>query len=94
MKALLNMCEYFCEKNGWRLSDTLGQTGNESIFIWIGVYLRNHCKSGISSLVSIPKEITTNLWFSSTSGAKKSERLYIGYLGSELSPSSSVKMLT
>ena len=34
------------------------------------------------------------LWLSSTSDAEKSERLYVGFPGSELSPSSSIKVLT
>ena len=51
-------------------------------------------KFSSSSLVSIPKEVTTNLWLSSTSDAKKSVRLYVEFPGSELSPCSSVKMLT
>ena len=33
------------------------------------------------------------LWLSSTSDAEKCVRLYVGFPGSELSPSSSVKML-
>ena len=48
-------------------------------------------KSNSSSLVSIPNEVMTDLWLSST---EKSVRLYVGFQGSELSPSSFVKMLT
>ena len=44
-------------------------------------------KSSSSSLVSIQKEVRTDLWLSSTSGAEKSVRLYVGFQGSELSPS-------
>ena len=51
-------------------------------------------KSSSSSLVSIPNEVRTDLWLSSTSDAEKSVRLYVGFSGSGLSPSSSVKMLT
>ena len=51
-------------------------------------------KSSSSSLVSIPKEVRTYLWFSSTSDAEKSVRLYLGFQGSEFSPSSSTKKLT
>ena len=51
-------------------------------------------KSSSSSLVSIPNEVRTDLWLSSTSDAERSVRLYVGFLGSELSPSSSDKMLT
>ena len=42
-------------------------------------------------LGSIPKEVRTDLWLSSTSDAEKSVRLYVGFPGSELSPSSSNK---
>ena len=51
-------------------------------------------KSISSSLVSNPNEVRTDLWFSSTSEAEKSVRLYVGFPGSELSPSTSDKMLT
>ena len=51
-------------------------------------------KSSSSSLVSIPNEVRTDLWLSSTSDAEKSVKLYVGFPGSELSPSSSVNMLT
>ena len=51
-------------------------------------------KSSSSSLVSIPNEVRTDLWLSSTSDTETSVRLYVGFSGSELSPSSSVKMLT
>ena len=51
-------------------------------------------KSSSSSLVSIPNEVRTDLWLSSTSDAEKSVRFYEGFPGSEFSPSSSVKMLT
>ena len=51
-------------------------------------------KSSSSSLVSIPNEVRTDLWLSSTSDAERSVRLYVGFPGSELSPSSSDKMLT
>ena len=51
-------------------------------------------KSSSSSLVSIPNEMRTDLWFSNTSDAEKSMRLYVGFPGSALSPSSSDKMLT
>ena len=51
-------------------------------------------KSSSSSLVSIPNEARTDLWLSRTSDAEQSVRLYEGLPGSELSPSSSVKMLT
>ena len=46
-------------------------------------------KSSSSSLVSIPNEVRTDLWLSSTSDAERSVRLYVGFQGSELSPSSS-----
>ena len=45
-------------------------------------------KSSSSSLVSIPNEVRTDLWLSSTSDAERSVRLYVGFPGSELSPSS------
>ena len=51
-------------------------------------------KSSSSSLVSIPNEVRTGLWLSSTSDAEKSVRLYAGFPGSELSPSSYEKMRT
>ena len=51
-------------------------------------------KSSSSSLVSIPNEVRTDLWLSDTSDAEKSVRLHVGFKGSELRPSSSVKMLT
>ena len=35
-------------------------------------------KSSSSSVVSIPKEVNTDLWVSKTSGAEKSVRLYVG----------------
>ena len=47
-----------------------------------------------SSHDSIQNEVKTDLWLSSTYDAEKSVRLYVGFPGSELSPSSSVKMLT
>ena len=52
------------------------------------------CKSRPSSLVSIPNEVKTHLWLSSTSDAEKSVRLYVVFPGGELSLSSSVKRLT
>ena len=51
-------------------------------------------KSSSTSLVSIRNEVRTDLWLSSTSDAERSVRLYVGLPGSELSPSSSDKMLT
>ena len=51
-------------------------------------------KSSSSSLVSIPNEVRTDLGLSSISDAERSVRLYVGFPGSELSPSSSDKMLT
>ena len=51
-------------------------------------------KSSSSSLASIPNEVRTDLWLSSTSDVEKSVRLYVEFPGNELSPSSSVKMLT
>ena len=36
-------------------------------------------KSSSSSLVSIPNEVRTDLWLSSTSDAEKSVRLYVGF---------------
>ena len=51
-------------------------------------------KSSPSSLVSNSNEVRTDLWLSSTSDAEKSARLYEGFPGSELSPSSSDDMLT
>ena len=51
-------------------------------------------KSNSSSFVYIPNEVRTDLWLSSTSDAEKWVRLYVGFSGSELSPSSSVKMLS
>ena len=53
-----------------------------------------YCKSSASSLVSIPNEVRTDLWLSSTYDAEKSVRLYVGFPGSELSPISSDKMRT
>ena len=53
-----------------------------------------YSKSCSSSLVSIPNEVRSNLWLSSTSDAEKSMRLYLRFPGKELSPISSVKMLT
>ena len=50
-------------------------------------------KSSSSSLVSIPNKERTDLWLFSISDAEKSLRLYVGFPGSESSPSSSVKML-
>ena len=44
-------------------------------------------KSSSSSLVSIPNEVRTDLWLSSTSDAEKSVRLYVRFPGSELSSS-------
>ena len=40
-------------------------------------------KSSLSSLVSIPNEVRTDLWLSSTSGAEKSVRLYVGLPGND-----------
>ena len=51
-------------------------------------------KSSSSSLVYIPNEVRTDLRLSSTSDAEKFLRLYVGFPGSELSLSSSVKILT
>ena len=51
-------------------------------------------KPSSSSLVSIPNEMNTDLWLSSTSDAEKSVRLYVGFPDSEFSLSSSAKMLT
>ena len=42
------------------------------------------------SLVSIPNEVTTDLWLSSTSDAEKAMRLYVGFPESELSPNKSI----
>ena len=42
-------------------------------------------KSSSSSLVSIPNEVRTDLWLSSTSDAERSVRLYVGFPRSELS---------
>ena len=36
-------------------------------------------KSSSSSFGSIPKEVKTDLWLSSTSDAEKSVRLYVGF---------------
>ena len=36
-------------------------------------------KSSSSSLVSIPNEVRTDLWLSSTSDAERSVRLYVGF---------------
>ena len=58
--------------------------------IWNPIHVM-YGKSSSSSLVSIPNEVRTDLWLSSTSDAERSVRLYVG---SELSPSSSDKMLT
>ena len=49
-------------------------------------------KSSSSALVSIPNEVRTDLWLSRTSDAEKSVRLYVGFPGSELSPSCSDKI--
>ena len=46
-----------------------------------------HEKSSSSSLVSIPNEMRTDLWLFSTTDADRSVRLYVGFPGSELSPS-------
>ena len=51
-------------------------------------------KSSSSPLVSIPNEVRTDLWLSSTSDAEKSVRFYVGFPGSKSSPSSSDKMRT
>ena len=51
-------------------------------------------ESTSSSFVSIPNDMRTDLWLSSTYDAEKSVRLYVGFQGSELSPKSSAKMLT
>ena len=51
-------------------------------------------KYSSSSLVSIPNEVRTDLWLSSTSDAERFVRLYVGFTESELSPSSSDKMPT
>ena len=51
-------------------------------------------KSSSPLLVSIPNEVRTDLWLSSTSDAERSVKLYVGFPGSELSPSSSDKMLS
>ena len=53
-----------------------------------------YSKSSFSSFESSPKEVRTELWLSSNSDAEKYVRLYVGFPGSELSPSSSIKMLT
>ena len=53
-----------------------------------------HGKSSSSSLVSILNEVRTYEWLSSSFDAEKSMRMYEGFPLSELSPSSSVKMLT
>ena len=50
-------------------------------------------ESSSSSLVSIPNDVRTDLWLSSTSDAENFVRLYVGFPGSELSQSSSDKML-
>ena len=51
-------------------------------------------KSSSSSPVSISNDVRSDLWLSSTSDAETSVILYVGFQGSELSPSSFVKMLT
>ena len=51
-------------------------------------------KSSSSSLASIPNEVRTDLWLSSTSDAEKSVRLYLGFPGSELSPREKGRDLT
>ena len=67
----------------------------ESIFCNVSFAVQYmYGKSSSSSLVSIPNEVRTDLWLSSTSDAEKSVRLYVGFPGSELSPSSSDKMRT
>ena len=45
------------------------------------------------SLFSIPNELRTDLWLSSTTDAERSARLYVRFPGSEFSPSSSDEML-
>ena len=50
-------------------------------------------KSSLSSFVSIRKEVRTDLYLSSTSDEEQSVILYVGFPGSELSPSSYIKML-
>ena len=50
-------------------------------------------KSSLSSFGSYTREVRTDLWLFSTSDADKFVRLYLGFPGSELSPSSSIKLL-
>ena len=45
-------------------------------------------------VISIQKEARTDLWLSSTSDEEKFVRLFVGFPGSELSLSSTVKILT
>ena len=51
-------------------------------------------KSYSSSPVSIPNEVRTESWLSSTSVAEQSVRLYVGFPGSEFSSISSATVLT
>ena len=51
-------------------------------------------KSSSSLFVCIPKEVMTDLWLFNTSDAEKSVRLYVGFPGSEWSPSSLIRMST
>ena len=70
---------------------------NESMFIGIFVHPCNPVniwQISLSSFVYVPKEVSPDLWLSSISDAEKYVRLYVGLPGSELSSSSSIKMLT
>ena len=65
----------------------------------IGIFVHpwnpvNIWQISLSSFVYIPKEVSTDLWLCSISDAEKYVRFYVGFPGSELSPSSSIKMLT
>ena len=51
-------------------------------------------KSSSSMSVCIPKVVRNDLWLSKTSDAEKSVRLYVGFPGSNCSPSSSIRMST
>ena len=62
---------------------------NLCLYGFLGIFVIQYMygKSSSSSLVSIPNELRTALWLSSTSDAEKSVRLYVRSPESELSPS-------
>ena len=64
------------------------------IFVNMDFCASMYGKSSSQSLVSIPNDVMTDLWLSSTSDTEKCVKLYAGFPTSELSPSSAAKMLT